>query len=134
MRARRPAMRTTAGSNHRRPGTPWSWAGPRARRALLLGAWLGLVLFPGSALATSLRFFGTGEGGIDRVTIQIDPHKPADVGATDFTLEWWMKAEEGDNASEAVVCGTNDGWILGNILFDRDVYGPGEHGDYGVSL
>ena len=47
----------------------------RARRALLLAAWLGLVLLPGAALATSLRFFGTGEGGIDRVTIQIDPHK-----------------------------------------------------------
>ena len=35
---------------------------------------------------------------------------------------------------EAVACDTNDGWILGNILFDRDVYGDGDHGDFGVSL
>ena len=92
-------------------------------------------MLPGSAPATSLRFFGHGEGGIDRVTIRIDnPAKPADVGATDFTLEWWMRAEDGDNASSGVDCDANDGWIFGNILFDRDVYGAGAHGDFGVSL
>jgi glucose/arabinose dehydrogenase len=102
--------------------------------ALLLVAWLGLLL-PESAPATSLRFFGNGQGAIDRVTIQIDnPARPADVGSTDFTLEWWMRADDGDNASEAVACDANDGWIFGNILFDRDVYGAGAHGDYGVSL
>ena len=89
--------------------------------ALLLVAWLGLLL-PESAPATSLRFFGNGQGAIDRVTIQIDnPARPADVGSTDFTLEWWMRADDGDNASEAVACDANDGWIFGNILFDRDV-------------
>ena len=122
----------TAELGGRRPDAPRPPAGTRL--ALLLAAWLGLLTLPGSAPATSLRFFGTGEDGIDRVTIQIDPHKPADVGATDFTLEWWMKADEGGNDSEAAACDTNDGWILGNILFDRDVYGPGDHGDYGVSL
>jgi glucose/arabinose dehydrogenase len=110
----------------------------RARLALLLLAGLGLLV-PGSAPATSLRFFGNGENGIDRVKIRIDdPARPADVGATDFTLEWWMRAAPGENASEGVACDANDGWIFGNILFDRDIYNVppagAVHGDFGVSL
>ena len=32
-------------------------------------------------------------------------------------------------------CGSyNDAWIYGNILIDRDVFGAGDYGDYGVSL
>jgi glucose/arabinose dehydrogenase len=101
---------------------------------LLLALWLGL-LFSGPASARSLRFFGNGSGDIDRVKIKIDnPAKPADVGATDFTLEWWMRAVPGENAADDVTCGANEGWITGNILFDRDVFGDGDHGDYGVSL
>jgi glucose/arabinose dehydrogenase len=102
--------------------------------AVLLAALVALVALPGSASATSLRFFGNGEGGIDRVKIRIDPATPADVGATDFTLEWWMRALPGENASGDVACDANDGWILGNIIFDRDIFGNGEHGDFGVSL
>jgi glucose/arabinose dehydrogenase len=102
--------------------------------ALSLVASLGLLL-PDPALATSLRFFGNGAGDVDRVKIKIDsPARPADVGATSFTLEWWMRAVPGDNASDDVTCNANDGWITGNILFDRDVHGDGEHGDFGVSL
>ena len=41
----------------------------------------------------SLRFYGHGVDGVDRVEIPIDPSVPVDVGATDFTIEWWMKAE-----------------------------------------
>jgi hypothetical protein len=71
----------------RLPGNAGSARPGWSSLAVLLVVWLGL-LFPGSAPATSLRFFGHGEGGIDRVTVQIDdPVKPADVGATDFTLE-----------------------------------------------
>ncbi|MEW6569498.1 MAG: carboxypeptidase regulatory-like domain-containing protein, partial [Chloroflexota bacterium] len=45
----------------------------------------------------SLRFYGNGYGDLDRVKILIDaPARPADVGATDFTLEWWMKAFAAD--------------------------------------
>ena len=101
---------------------------------LFVIGWLGL-LFSGPAAATSLRFFGNGSGDIDRVKIRIDgPAKPADVGATDFTLEWWMRALPGENASENVTCGVSDGWITGNVIFDRDVFGNGDYGDYGVSL
>jgi hypothetical protein len=81
----------------------------------------------------SLRFYGFGDQDVDRVKIPIDPQVPADVGATDFTLEFWMKASPGDN--DAGTCFTgSDNWITGNIMFDRDVFGGGDYGDYGVSL
>ncbi len=111
------------------------WA---VRLALSLAAWLSVwigLVAPGPAFATSLRFFGSGVDDIDRVKIRIDnPARPADVGATDFTLEWWMRAMPGENASDAVGCDANDGWIYGNIMLDRDVYFDGDHGDFGVSL
>ena len=43
-----------------------------------------------------------------------------------------MKTDTG-NASGACTAG-GDNWINGNILFDRDVFGNGDFGDYGVSL
>ena len=113
-----------------RPASPVRTAG-----IALLTAWLALLSFPALASATSLRFHGNGAGGIDRVKIRIDgPAKPADVGSSDFTLEWWMRALPGENASDDVACDTNDGWITGNIIFDRDVFNDGDHGDFGVSL
>jgi hypothetical protein len=81
----------------------------------------------------SLRFYGHGVDDIDRVKILLDPHVPADIGETDFTLEWWMKANQIDNQG-VVLCDQNDGWISGNIIFDRDIWGPGDYGDFGISL
>lgn len=81
----------------------------------------------------SLRFYGHGVNDIDRVKIPIDPQVPVDVGETDFTIEWWMKANLNDNQG-SVSCDQNDGWITGNIIFDRDIWGPGDYGDYGISL
>ena len=101
---------------------------------LAIGLLLALHAAPVGA-ASSLRFFGNGAGDIDRVEVRIDaPARPADVGAGDFTLEWWMKASRGENASSAVTCGASDGWIAGNVVFDRDVNGAGDFGDFGVSL
>jgi glucose/arabinose dehydrogenase len=80
----------------------------------------------------ALQFNGSGVNDIDRVKIRIDPNTPIDVGAN-FTLEWWMRATlQGNNGSAN--CGAEAGWITGNIIFDRDVYGSGDFGDYGVSL
>ncbi len=80
----------------------------------------------------ALQFFGNGVNDIDRVKIRIDPQTPIDVGG-DFTLEWWMKATlQGNNGSAN--CGAEAGWITGNIIFDRDVNGRGDNGDYGISL
>ncbi len=82
--------------------------------------------------AYSLRFYGHGIGQVDRVKIPIDPHVPADVGG-DFTIEFWMKAASADNTSGACTPGGVN-WINGNVIIDRDVYGDGDHGDYGISL
>ncbi len=82
----------------------------------------------------ALRFFGNGVNDIDRVKIPVNPQNNADFGATDFTLEWWMKTNSGENVARTG-CGTgNDAWINGNIIFDRDIWGDGDYGDFGVSL
>ncbi len=99
------------------------------------------VFYDGAALSTvwnppggfSLRFYGNGYGDLDRVKIPIDPPVPADVGATDFTLDWWMKVLPGENGSTTCSPGGN-GWFFGNTIFDRDIYGDGDNGDFGVSL
>lgn len=83
---------------------------------------------------SSVRFFGNGRDAIDRITIRIDgPTRPADVGATDFTIEFWLKAEAGANRG-TVSCNAADGWITGNIIFDRDIYFEGDYGDFGIAL
>ncbi len=86
-----------------------------------------------AAHAGSLRFFGTGSGDIDRVKIRIDPPgPPADVGGTDFTIEFWLKAAPGSNPAGAISCGANINWINGNIVFDRDRYD--QNRAFGISL
>ncbi|HET9221878.1 MAG TPA: LamG-like jellyroll fold domain-containing protein, partial [Roseiflexaceae bacterium] len=82
----------------------------------------------------SLRFYGAGANDIDRVKIAIDnPARPADIGATDFTIEFWMKASISENSSPQC-SGGGDSWITGNIMFDRDIFNAGDYGDYGISL
>jgi hypothetical protein len=97
--------------------------------------WLALTsATPAASPGYSLRFFGFGAGDVDRVKIRIDaPEVSADVGATDFTIEWWMKANPGENPAQAIAPG-GDAWINGNIILDRDIYGSGDFGDFGVSL
>lgn len=81
----------------------------------------------------SLRFYGNGYGDIDRVKIKLDdPPRPIDIGGS-FTIEWWMKASTQENPTDTCTTG-EDNWIYGNILIDRDVYGAGDYGDFGVSL
>jgi hypothetical protein len=81
----------------------------------------------------SIRFFGNGRDDIDRIKIPLEPHNPVDIGDSDFTIEWWMKSNPGENNAQTQ-CKTNDGWIYGNILFDRDIWGSGDSGDYGIAL
>jgi hypothetical protein len=97
-------------------------------------AWLALSA--PSAHADSLRFYGNngGNGGnfIDRVEIPVDnPATPADIGATDFTIELWLKTTPGNNAP-AITPGSVNNWIEGNIFFDRDRFGAGRA--FGASL
>jgi hypothetical protein len=82
----------------------------------------------------SLKFLASGSNAnpeIDRVVIPLDnPERPVDV-AMDFTIEFWMKAQPGSNPANA--CNQNE-WYFGNVIIDRDVFGDGDHGDYGIVL
>lgn len=103
--------------------------------AAVLGLWSSYVR--AYAPGRSLRFFGNGVTAptLDRVTFPIDaPPSPADVGAEDFTLELWIRALPGSVTSTTACTTAGDSWINGNIVVDRDVYGAGDNGDYGLSL
>lgn len=86
-----------------------------------------------------LRYNGqSGDLKTNRVLIQVDdpatdePGPPVDVGAADFTIDFWMKAMPGENQAPAINCGENENWIYGNILLDRSRTSPGRQ--YGLSL
>ncbi len=94
---------------------------------------------PPPAAGYSLRFFGNGNGTKDRVLIPVgspaspSPNPAVDVGAKDFTIEWWMKAHRSDNpAPLAPVPCSQQNWIFGNILLDR--HRAAGQRIYGVSL
>ena len=116
------------------------------RRALLSAALtIGLALSadlvgPRATKAeggSSLRFYGSGSSDLDRVKIPLGPisngqitaSRPVNVGGG-FTIEFWMQASAANNAAGA--CGA--GWYYGNIIVDRDVFGAGDYGDYGVAV
>jgi hypothetical protein len=83
---------------------------------------------------SSLRFFGTGSDQVDRVKIPLDGNTKANIGAGDFTIEVWLRGNQADN-DPAGSCGTGEAaWITGNIFIDRDVFGGGDNGDFGLSL
>lgn len=105
------------------------------------GRWLLLLLLLSAAPSSpraraaggfSLRFYGNGGGDIDRVKILVEG-RSINVGG-DFTLEWWMKATLSENPSSPCMSAPGDLWIFGNIMFDRDIFGLGDYGDYGISL
>ncbi|HAJ37862.1 MAG TPA: hypothetical protein DCL15_19505, partial [Chloroflexi bacterium] len=84
----------------------------------------------------ALQFGGSGIAapGLDRVLIPLDaPARPVDIGATDFTIEFWLKAMPGENTGVAA-CGSNDGWITANTVIDRDIFGEGDYGDFGIAV
>jgi hypothetical protein len=84
--------------------------------------------------ARALRFFGTGSGQVDRVKIPLNGNTKANIGAGDFTIEVWIRGNQADN-QPAGSCGTSEAaWITGNIFIDRDVFGGGDFGDFGLSL
>lgn len=96
-----------------------------------------LIASASAAAAGSIRFFGYGVAAptFDRATVALDaPARPADLGASDFTIEFWLRALPGDNGSTTACHPSADAWIVGNILLDRDIWGPGDFGDFGLSL
>ncbi len=87
----------------------------------------------------ALRFFGTGANDVDRVKVALEAggvSRPVNVGANDFTIEFWIKGNAADNNTPVCTVGAlaQDAWINGNIVIDRDVFGTGDFGDYGIAL
>ena len=89
----------------------------------------------------SLQFNGLpGDVDENRLLIPVDdpetnqPGPPVDVGAEDFTIEWWMRARSSDypTTSITITCGASQDWITGSIVLDR--WMPEQGGGYGVSL
>jgi hypothetical protein len=82
-----------------------------------------------------LRFRGNGVDDIDRIKIPIDnPHNKLDMGES-FTIEFQLRANLTDNPlGIAATTGSNDDWTMGHTMIDRDVFGNGDYGDYGLSL
>ncbi|MCS7077123.1 MAG: T9SS type A sorting domain-containing protein [Bacteroidia bacterium] len=105
------------------------------KKIYLLGIYLTIVVFSTDAQNYCMRFYGHGTGDIDRVKIPIDaPEKPVDL-SNDFTIEFEIKASLSDNPlGSSAVQGNNDDWTLGHIIIDRDIFGAGDYGDYGISL
>ena len=112
--------------------------------SLALGSFVGLVvattlsqnsitsvdvMASGNPFGTSIRFHGTGTGYNDRVEIPVQGNK-LNIGATDFTIEFWMKVPLGVINTPV---GGGNGWIWGNIILDRDIYGNHPN-DFGLSL
>lgn len=85
----------------------------------------------------SIRFYGYGFNDSDRIKIPLVGGMTSldNNVALDFTIEFYLKAEIGSNllGSDAST-GSNDDWTLGHIIVDRDIFGPGDFGDYGISL
>jgi len=109
----------------------------RIGRGALVAA-LAVAASHAIAAGHSLRFFGAGTGDIDRVKITIDdpatalPGPPADVGAGDFTIEFWLMASAAGNTAAPVVCGANQAWSAGNVVVDRNRQGADRK--FGVSI
>ncbi len=112
--------------------------------SLALGSFVGLVvattlsqnsitnvdvMASGNPFGTSIRFHGTGTGYNDRVEIPVQGNK-LNIGATDFTIEFWMQVPAGVTNTPV---GGGSGWVWGNIILDRDIYGNHPN-DFGLSL
>jgi hypothetical protein len=85
-----------------------------------------------SPTGMSLRFHGNPTAEVDQIKVPIDPQVAADLGG-DLTVEFWLKTEPGANPAMSCQAGS-DGWTYGNVILDRDVFGTGDYGEYGVSL
>ena len=103
----------------------------------LLGPGLAIILIsalPAFSQERSIRFHGTGHlvPGTDRIKIPLAGN-PANVSG-DFTIEFWIHCDDGDNNGNVSATSHGDGWIPGNVLIDRDIFGNADPGDFGLSI
>jgi len=68
----------------------------------------------------ALRFYGYTSNAENRVRIELDnpSDPPIDVGAGDFTYEWWMRCAYADNTTSSIPDAR-----YSNIVLDRDIWG-----------
>jgi hypothetical protein len=77
---------------------------------------------------TSARFGG---GNEQRITINLS-NSAINIGASNFTIEFWVKIA---GVSAGAACsGGNDVFTNGGLIIDRDIWGPGNFGDFGISV
>ena len=96
-------------------------------KKILAYASLGFIFFTLSSRVTfaqtsrghALQFYGTTPDMKGVLLIPLDnPETKATIGATDMTIEWWMRSNPGDNVSP--ICDpTLDHWKNGNIILIR---------------
>jgi hypothetical protein len=110
--------------------TPSSSAATASTTATTASTTSGPTASPVTGL--SMRFHGNPSAEVDRVKVPIDPQVAADLGG-DLTIEFWLKTEPAANPVTSCQAGS-DGWTYGNVILDRDVFGTGDYGEYGVSL
>jgi hypothetical protein len=92
------------------------------------------ALWCAQAGAQSIRFVGNADDNVDRVTINVGNGQPANIGAEDFTIEFWMRAGSGNNQAAPGRCNdTGYNWTTGNILLDRD-RSPPNYRDFGLAI
>ncbi|MDW8478711.1 MAG: LamG-like jellyroll fold domain-containing protein [Xanthomonadales bacterium] len=86
------------------------------------------------ALPAALEFGGSGVASptLDRAAIPLVAGN--NLGAGAFTLELFVRVAPGSNLLAPPCGAAADAWIHGHVLLDRDVYGPGDFGDFGASL
>ena len=94
-----------------------------------------LLSIPSFSQERSLRFFGNGHlsPGKDRVKISLTNGSAVNVSG-DFTIEFWLKCNSNENTGNVSSADHGDGWITGNVIIDRDIYGNADPGDYGLSI
>ena len=88
--------------------------------AATLPAFGKAVYFPDSAFPTGYQ---------RRIEFPIVGNK-LNIGATDFTIEFWIKVP---TEVTNIPVGGGNGWTWGNIILDRDIYGNHPE-DFGISL
>ncbi len=117
----------------------------RFSRAL---AFAGICVLTGSSAhgqgsQHALHFSGVPTQGADRVVLAIDDDAPgidastaADVGASDFTIEFWVR---GTLSSNPTPSGGGDreyfvqNWKVGNVVVDREIAGS-NGAEFGVAI
>ncbi len=78
----------------------------------------------------SVYFNGTTGSSI---AFSVLSNSSTNIGNGGFTIEFWIKPDTSFSAGANCYNGP-DLFTNGAIIFDRDIYGPGDYGDFGISL